>query len=358
MKPEEVIALLRERSPRIELGNFPTPVEIAQPLSKNLGAEVCVKRDDLSSPHYGGNKVRKLEFVFADARARGAKTVLTFGGVGSHHAVATTVHARRAGLGCEVLVVDQPLTPDVRKSLLLGAHFGAHLHYRPRYVQAAAAVPGLLRELKRRDGVPPYFLVPGASSPTGCVGYAVAALELRAQIDAGATPMPDALFVAAGSCGTVAGLLAGAALIGWEIPIRAVRVVDRYLVNGPFIRALARGTLSRIRGFVPELFSAGVPRLPKFALIHDYFGAGYGAPTKEAGAAIEIAGNQAGLKLEGTYTGKTFAALLDYARAHTGANILFWNTHSSVDFSKELAETDWHSLPQELWKYFDGTIPM
>lgn len=358
MGPEELSRLIGTRMPREWLGEFPTPVIMAQPLSDEVGAKIHVKRDDLSSGHYGGNKVRKLEFALADAKAEGAKTVLTFGGVGSHHAVATTVHARGVGLNCAVVVVDQPLTQDVRKSLLLCTHFGTRLYYRGSYAKAAMAIPRLLRQIRQCDGVPGYLLVPGASSPVGCVGYALAAMELRRQIDDGETPEPDTLFLAAGSCGTLAGLLAGAALLGWDIPIRAVRVVDRYLVNDFFIKTLARATLRRIRKDVPELFSRGMPALPRFELLHGYFGGGYGAPTPEGAAAVETARQRAGLVLEGTYTGKTFAALLDHAAANPDSNILFWNTHSSVDFSKELEAADWRGLPRELWKYFDGTLKL
>lgn len=352
MSPEEAIALVRERISSESLGEWPTPVRLAQPLSRELRTDLWIKDDGLSSPHYGGNKVRKLEFALAAAKESGAHGVLTFGGIGSNHAIATTVHARRVGLESDILVVDQPLTEGVRRNLLLNAHLKARLHYRPDYARAVLALPLLRREIEKRDGVAPAVIPPGASSPTGSVGYALAAMELKAQIENGELPPPDAIFVAAGSCGTVAGLLAGAALLGWNLPLHAVRVVDRYVVNGAVIGALARATLGRIVDAVPELVAGGIPR---YRLEHGYFGAGYGAPTPAAREAVEAAA-QAGLKLETTYTGKTLAAAMDTARARPGSRVLFWNTFNAADFSDEILTTDYKMLPKQLWKFFDGRV--
>ena len=355
MSPEDLIALIRARIPYEPLGVFPAPVTLAQPLSRELRTDIWIKNDGLSSVHYGGNKVRKLEFILAAAKARGAGGVLTFGGIGSNHAVATTVHARRAGLKADVLVVDQPLTAGVRKSLLLNAHFGAHLHYRGGYVRAALALPGIAREIARRDGASPVLIPPGASSPTGSVGYALAALELAAQIESGELPAPDSIFVAAGSCGTLAGMLAGAALLGRPLPLCAVRVVDRYVVNGAVVSALARATLREIVRAVPELRPGAIA---PYELLHGYFGSGYGAPTPKAREAVRTARKSAGLTLETTYTGKAFAAALDHARERPGTRVLFWNTYNANDFSSEIDAADWHALPRELWKFFDGSVKL
>ena len=102
-EPIDLLPGVRGRLAYLSLGTFPTPVTLAEPLSRDLGVEVWVKNDGMSSALYGGNKVRKLEFLLADARAKGARRIVTFGGAGSNHAVACAAHGRRFGIACDVL---------------------------------------------------------------------------------------------------------------------------------------------------------------------------------------------------------------------------------------------------------------
>ncbi|MEW6776278.1 MAG: pyridoxal-phosphate dependent enzyme [Bdellovibrionota bacterium] len=339
---------IRKTLPWAPLGSFPTPLER---FAGSGEAEIWVKRDDLTSPLYGGNKVRKLEFLLADARAKGAGKILTFGGVGSNHAVACAAHGSEAGLSCEAIVVDQPLTPHVRKNLLLGHSFGARLHYASSLPGALVQFASLRRRLGKETGKAPYVILPGGSTPLGSVGYALAALELAEQVGRGELPKPDAVFVALGSSGTLGGLLAGAALAGISSEWVGVQVVEWPVVSAWNVRRLAEGTL--------RLLKASGKRLPPFQIEKGFFGGKYGLPTQKGAAAIERA-SASGLALEGTYTGKTFAALLDWAarEENRGKRVLFWNTYSGADQTKRLEKADWRNLPQDLWKYFDESVEM
>ena len=206
------------------------------------------------------------------------------------------------------------------------------------------------------DGRPPYVTRAGASAPLGVLGFVLAGLELAEQIQQGDCPLPDVLFVTVSSCGTVAGLLVGLALAGLSFPVLGIRVVDDWMANRSHVMRLATGVQRILSRRAPDVLrQAGDLRLPPFELLHNYFGDGYGAPTPEAEAAVAAA-REDGLKLENTYTGKTFAAVTDWATHadNRGQTALFWNTYNSVDLSPTLAGLDWHDLPRRFWSFFEG----
>jgi D-cysteine desulfhydrase len=324
------LALLRARLPGLRplpwlaLGRFPTPVERLAGLGGELGVDLWVKRDDLAAPGYGGNKVRKLEPLLAAARERGARRVFTAGGLGSNHVVATAVHARAAGLACEALVVPQPVTPLVRANLRAALALGVRLIATPGWARA----PRALLAAAARLGRDVYVIGPGGSSPLGTLGYVAAALELEAQVAAGACPAPAAIFVALGSGGTAAGLLGGLAQTALATRVVAVRVVSPAFAGHAQTVLLARRTLRLLRrlGAAPRPVDSA-----RLAVVTDQVGPGYGAPTEAGREAVRRAA-AAGITLETTYTGKTFAALLARAPALAGP-VLFWDTFSSADLA-------------------------
>src|SRR5713101_2838243 len=127
---------LEENIPWTRLCNYPSPVEKLPNLGRAVGAdEIWIKRDDLLSSIYGGNKVRKLEFILADARSRGAKTLITVGGLGSNHALALAAYSRNLGFRSVLVLFNQPETNWVRKNLILDLYFGAEMHYADSYVK-------------------------------------------------------------------------------------------------------------------------------------------------------------------------------------------------------------------------------
>jgi 1-aminocyclopropane-1-carboxylate deaminase/D-cysteine desulfhydrase-like pyridoxal-dependent ACC family enzyme len=329
--------------PWVPLGSFPTAVERLAGLSSELGAEVWVKRDDRSGEAYGGNKVRKLEFLLAEILHEGRRTVVTSGAYGSHHCLATTIYARQVGLETRLVLHPQPITEHVLDDLILHNHFGAS--------QVRVAHPawgGLVTRAHaaRADGGA--LIAVGGSSKRGTLGFVEAGLELADQVAAGELPRPDAVFVPCGTCGTAAGLALGLDLAGLTgVEVVAVRVVPAFITNDLNMARLRRGAWSLLR-------KAGVAEPPptlgstKVAIDPHELGPGYGAVTESASAALARFADE-GLELETTYTAKAAASLLRRAREDRAEGeppvLLFWNTLSSVDMSAHLAAADPAAVP-------------
>jgi D-cysteine desulfhydrase len=326
---------LRGKLPWLPLGVYPTPVELLcggedavegrLPPEFLAGgkARLYVKRDDLTNPVYGGNKVRKLEHVLAEAKLAGRTSLLTVGGLGSNQCLATSIHGGRAGFAVDIALFDQPVTPHVIENLLADREAGANFVYGGGFVRTAyrAAARYAAREK-------PYYIPTGATTPLGDMGYVNAALELAAQVQAGILPEPDRLYVAAGSCGTSAGLIAGCKLAGLKTRVVAVQITEAIVANRYTIAANANAALAALRALDPAVPGVSVAR-DDFDVESAFFGPGYGAVTPEGQAAVESV--RPALTLETTYTGKTLAACLDYCRRDTqGAVVLFWNTFNSA----------------------------
>lgn len=319
--------------PWVSLGEFPTPVERLE-LAGCAAAEVWIKRDDRSGKPYGGNKVRKLELLLARALEAGQRTAVTVGAYGSHHALATAIYAREVGLGSHLVLYPQPLTEHVLDDLLLDHAVGAEL------TRAAGPIRAVWRSRKLGKRADTARIAPGGSDALGTVGFVEAGLELGAQVEAGELPSPDAIVVAAGTCGTAAGLALGCELAGLETRVVAVRVVPAVITNRFTVRRLKRGALKLLRRAGLEApLRASVP----VEIEPRQLGAGYGVPTPAAEDAVTRMA-QAGIEVETTYTGKAAAALFQ-AGAFAGERVLFWHTYSSVDLAPRLAEVDPGELP-------------
>lgn len=335
------------------LGNFPTPVRKLEKLGKQIGYEnIWIKEDDKSSEYYGGNKVRKLEFTLPDALQKKKKTIMTYGGIGTNHGLATVIHGNRLGLNTLLLLVDQPLTTHVQEHLLLFQHFRAQLCYAKN--TAGSVLRSIWYFLSKRNV---YYLPPGGSSPLGGLGFVAAAFELKKQIDAGEIPEPKYIFVALGSKGTMAGLLVGSRLIGLNSTIIGVRVAYHWLANEKTTANLANKIIRLMRRCDEE-----VPSI-RFSdrdvhIVHDFYGGEYGMPTPEGREAMEILGKTENIELDLTYTAKAFAALLDFIKTHKELNnapILFWNTFNSADLTPIIKEKcDYKKLPKSFRKFFEA----
>jgi D-cysteine desulfhydrase len=237
---------LAGRLPRRALATLPTPVHRLAALGRDAGiAELWVKRDDRTGEPYGGNKVRKLEWLLADAIARGHRTVLTTGALGSNHALATTIYARAVGL--RALLCDSATDHRARPAdALLDHAYGATIHAVLLIAAARRRVIGLLlRGALGRDR--PYLVPTGGSSAVGTLGYVNAGLELAEQVRAGELPEPAAIVVPLGSGGTVAGLVAGLALAGLATRVIAIRVTDLLPPSAAFLARLATARSERLR---------------------------------------------------------------------------------------------------------------
>ena len=343
--------VLAGRVPWTSLGTLPTAVErVAGVLPSSV--ELWVKRDDRSGARYGGNKVRKLEFLLADAARRGARRLVTVGAWGSNHVLATALYGRAMGFEVDAVVFPQPLVPSVRANILYDLAVGARL----LPVRSVAGVPGALArarlEWPRPNDV--RIVAPGGSSPLGTLGYVSAGLELMAQVRAGECPAPDVVYVTLGSCGTAAGLWLGLGLGGYHGRIVAVRVVDRLVSNRFALRRLLRGAA---RLLVRAGADVSLDDLPELTIEQGQFGPGYARRTPADDEAVARAG-RSGIGLETTYTGKTFAALIADAEAGRldGQRALFINTYSSVDLTPlRAADAELPPIPRALAPIFDGT---
>ena len=314
--------------PRVPLTSLPTPVQRLAQLERIAdGASLWCKRDDLSGAIYGGNKPRKLELLLGAARARGRRRVLTFGGLGTHHGLATAACGRTAGIAATLVLVPQPVTPHVQRTLLLLHALGADLRLASGSAEAAAIGMVTLARYALR-GEPAALIPAGGTSLLGALAYLNAGLELVEQVRAGVMPEPAAVFVALGSGGTTAGLLAGLRLGGLSSRVVAVRVNDVLPPSQGRLLRLARACLRR---FAPD----AAVRLTAADLTLElrYLGPGYGAATPEAEAALRQLAETEGIQLETTYTAKCLAAFLDSARdpATRGRPLLFWNTFSAIE---------------------------
>jgi D-cysteine desulfhydrase len=329
---ERLVPDLADRLPRFALTALPTPVQRLERLGRAQGIDrLWVKRDDQSCPLYGGNKPRKLEFLLGDALARGRRSVITFGGIGTHHGLATTICARAAGLHTILVLLPQPVTEHVRRCLLLDHALGAEMLFAPNVPAVTArALCRYARGLLRGDA--PYIIMTGGTSVVGALGFVNAACELAEQVRAGEMPEPDAIFVPLGSGGTVAGLMLGIQLAGLRSRVVGVVVTDILPPTARSLARLARATFTHLRRVAPKCPVVSVSETD-VTLVTGYLGRGYGEPTPLAESARQQVADLEGIPLETTYTAKCVAALLDLARQppYRDQTLLFWNTYSSID---------------------------
>jgi D-cysteine desulfhydrase family pyridoxal phosphate-dependent enzyme len=293
--------------PRLRLATLPTPLQEARKLTEALGGpRIWIKRDDLTGFGGGGNKARKLEFLLADALAGGADTIVTAGGPQSNHCRMTAAAARLLGLK-PVLVFHGEPPAEAKGNLLLDRILGAELVYTG--TKDRAAVDRVLEEVGddlRRRGRRPYVIPRGGSVPLGDVGYLACALEMEEQFFSQGV-QPTHLFCATGSCGTQAGLLAGATALhaGYRVcGISVSRPVDECV---RLVQSLADDTLDLLG------IEACVP--PEAVIVHgDYIGPGYAISTAAGGEAIRLLAQTEGLFADPVYTGKALAGLIDLIR--------------------------------------------
>lgn len=312
------------RHPRVSLGHLPTPLEPMERLGDALaGAEIWVKRDDCTGLGFGGNKVRKLEYLLGEARASGADTIITAGALQSNHARQTAAAAARLGLRCELvlprLVAKDSWNYDHNGNVLLDRLFGAELFVVEDVAEAARTIQARIAAASDRGGRA-FPIAPGGSTPTGALGFANAALELLEQADAAGLRL-DRIVLAVATGGTLAGLLAGLALAERPLPVTGVCVAYPADDTRQAVEALYAGLAGElgIDGALPE----------SLALTDAFLGEGYGIPTVATEEALVLAARCEGLLLDPVYTGKAMAALVAASRGGLiGARerVVFWHT--------------------------------
>lgn len=316
---------LAGRLPYRSLGQFPTAIERI-PTELPGGGELWVKREDQAGEKYGGNKVRKLELILADAQPR---RLVTIGAYGSNQVLAAAIYGRSLGFSVEAVLFPQPVTGRVRRIVQAQLGAGAELVLCRTQAGLAIAWPRALWRASRAR--PPSLTVPpGGSSALGTLGWWSGGLEIAGQVRAGSAPRFDAVYVALGSGGTAAGLLLGLGSAARELV--AVRVAPWPAASETMVRFYAqrsRKLLAKYLGTQPTLAEG-----PRLRVDGRFIGQGYGYATQQAQQAIEHA-RSLGIGLDPVYTGKTFAALLADAQAGRlrGKRVLFINTYNSRDIS-------------------------
>jgi len=333
----------------LSLGDFPTPVHQL----KNLGFKnLWIKRDDLTSSIYGGNKIRKLEFVLAEVKRRNKKRIVTTGGIGTHHGLTTAIFAQQFGIDVTLLLFDQPSSDEVKHNLLLLAK------QQVKIIHCKTLWNTTLSYLVLRRVIDPfaYFLYPGGSNIFGTLGYVNAAFELKTQIESGLLPKPDAIFCPLGSNGTMAGLILGCALSKLDSEIIGVRVTPPKL--GVF-QACTDHTVMKLAKNTYQLLRQNCRNLPRINLQTPnidgrYLGNGYGCKTERGAEAIEMMNQNEEIQLDLTYTSKTFSAVSDFCSSpkNRSKTVLYWHTYNSVDTSHLTTKEDYLKLPATLHHYF------
>lgn len=328
---------LFEVFPRERLGFFPTPFYRLDNLSAELGVNLYIKRDDFTGMNlFGGNKIRKLEYLLGDAKAKGCDHAITYGATQSNHAMETAASCRRCGIEpiLYLTAVVEPNDADIRANLLLDKILGAELHIvdiGPDETEEEAEERSFFMGAKRAAeltaaGHPCCDIPMGGANAIGSVGFARGFLELQQQLDA-QNLQADYIFHATGTGGTMAGLAAGRKLAGSETKIISVTVSfkdESYLAK---VEDLSNQVLA--------LLGSGlrVDKERDLCMDTGYFAPGYEQPNEAASEAIRLLAQTEGLFVDPVYTGKALAGLLDYVRSGrvpAGSNIVFWHTGGST----------------------------
>lgn len=325
------MALLHEQLPGLELehlslGSTPTPV---RRLDESLvpGVEVWLKDESVfGDGSWGGNKVRKLEWIIPEAERRGVRTLFTVGGIGTHWGLAAALYGRDHGLRTLLGLVDQPVDDHVRDQLARLRASGAEVHRYRDQRRLKLAAPWLIGKRLVRDRRMPWYLPPGGSNPFGATAYVEAALEIVGQVDQGLIPEPASVVTAVGSGGTAAGLALGLRLAGLRTRVFGVVVNDSFPLGAPVVAGLANRTAELLR-------ERGAPideqplRPAEVTMRTDWLGSTYGDPTPASQQAVADAERDQ-LLLEPVYTGKSLAAMRDVGGTPEMPEPILWlNTH-------------------------------
>ena len=309
--------------PSIPLVSAPSPIEELHAFRRALGAapRLLIKRDDTLPFAFGGNKVRKIQLVAADALRIGADTLITGGGVQSNHARVTAAAAAKLGLRC-ILVANGVAPPKPTANALLDRLLGAEVRCVADRQQRAQAMEAAAEDVRRAGGVP-YVIPIGASTPLGAAAFVLAVEEMIEQLPS----PPDVLVHSTSSGGTQAGLVAGCALTGIGTQVIGISADESSAALEQEIRGILGG--------LPALFDLDADRFSRVRVVVDdrFVGGGYGVPTAESQDAILLLARTEAIFLDPTYTSKAMAGLMARVRAgefSENQTVLFWHTGGQV----------------------------
>lgn len=290
------------RFPRLEFIGAPTPLEYLPRFSDYLGREIYIKRDDVTPMALGGNKLRKLEFLAADALREGADTLITAGAIQSNHVRQTAAVAAKLGLHC-VALLENPIATRAENYLTNGNRllldlFNAQIEMCDALTDPVAQLSELATRIEAQ-GFRPYVIPVGGSNALGALGYVESALEIAQQCE-GAVEL-SSIVVASGSAGTHAGLAVGLEQLMPEAELIGVTVSRKRDEQKPKVVALQQAVARELE----------VEARADITLWDDYFAPGYGTPNEEGVEAIKLLARLEGILLDPVYTGKAMAGLID-----------------------------------------------
>ncbi|MBO0859487.1 MAG: D-cysteine desulfhydrase family protein [Chloracidobacterium sp.] len=308
---------------RLNFGVYPTPVEEAPRFRKALGRNaprIFIKHDDYTGPGFGGNKVRKLEYVMAEASASGAQVAITVGGAKSNHARVTAAICAKLGLRCVLILNSAAVTHEGLKPASLAADelFGAEVVHISKREDRAMMIKSVAEGL-RSEGKNVALIPLGASTPLGALGFVRAVYETKAQLEESDTRI-DYIFHSSSSGGTQAGIVAGLQLFDWpEARVVGVSADDPSASISEQVGKIIRGVGETL----------GVQLSEEVTVLDDYVGAGYGVPSAQGDEATELLARTEGVILDPVYTAKAMSALVDWVRKgrlSENDNVMFWHT--------------------------------
>ncbi|HCI6203451.1 TPA: D-cysteine desulfhydrase [Klebsiella quasipneumoniae subsp. quasipneumoniae] len=290
------------RFPRLELIGAPTPLEYLPRLSDHLGREIFIKRDDTTPLAMGGNKLRKLEFLAADALREGADTLITAGAIQSNHVRQTAAVAAKLGLHC-VALLENPIGTRAENYLSNGNRllldlFNTQIEMCDVLTDPAAQLDELATRIEAQ-GYRPYVIPVGGSNALGALGYVESALEIAQQCEDAVEI--SSVVVASGSAGTHAGLAVGLEQLMPQAELIGVTVSRAVADQLPKVVVLQQAVANSL-----ELQAKA-----DIILWDDYFAPGYGTPNEEGMAAVKLLAQLEGILLDPVYTGKAMAGLID-----------------------------------------------
>ncbi|HHJ5464979.1 TPA: D-cysteine desulfhydrase [Enterobacter hormaechei] len=290
------------RFPRLEFIGAPTPLEYLPRFSDYLGRDIFIKRDDVTPMAMGGNKLRKLEFLAADALREGADTLITAGAIQSNHVRQTAAVAAKLGLHC-VALLENPIGTQAENYLTNGNRLLLDLfNVQVEMVDALTDPAAQLDELATRleaQGFRPYVIPVGGSNALGALGYVESALEIAQQCE-GAVSL-SSVVVASRSAGTHAGLAVGLEQLMPEVELIGVTVSRSVAEQKPKVVTLQQAVAEQL----------ALQAKAEILLWDDYFAPGYGTPNDEGMEAVKLLARLEGILLDPVYTGKAMAGLID-----------------------------------------------
>lgn len=338
---------IRAQLQRAAIASVPTPVTKHSIDHASGSRNVIVKHDEMTSEAYGGNKIRKLEYLLQRASDRKARRVATFGAAGSNHALATAIHATRLGFACTCFLSHQKATPNIARTLNMHRALGTEI---VRWGRSTDNLALYRRYLQHRNT----WVIPlGGTCWLGAVGFVNAGLELAEQIRRAEIPCPARIYIACGTTGSAAGLALGLAAAGLPISVHAIKVADNPFASRNKMHRL----MLKTRFILNRMDSSFDADEQSWRVIwrDEFLAGGYARVDDRTTESVAIAKASLGLKLETTYTGKAFAAMLHDLESprYTGEPYLFWNTYNSQELPVTSDRPDtWDGIPEEFARYY------